>query len=266
MNKYSISLFLRKLGLIQISDKLRFFFGYMSSSFSRRRFFRENPNVVVPPAYFIYETYNLNYYSFYFNSMDTAKWLVSYFTKYKTLEGLRVLDWGCGPGRIIRHLPSNMGSSCEFYGTDYNEKYIKWCNENLPDLKFSQNQLQPPLQFEDNSFDIVYGISIFTHLSKDMHYAWFNELIRVTNTGGILFLTLHGDAFKVKLTDSEKELFEKGEIVIKANTKEGHRTFAAFHPTLFVKELVGKNEILEHVPGLIKNGQSAQDVWIIRKV
>jgi ubiquinone/menaquinone biosynthesis C-methylase UbiE len=220
----------------------------------------------MPPAYFIYETFNLNYNSFYNKSIETAEWLVSFFRKYKTLEDLKVLDWGCGPGRVIRHLPSFMGKTCKFYGTDYNKKYIKWCKKNLPDVTFIINHLHPPVEYDDNTFDIVYGISIFTHLSKEMHYAWFKELMRVTNPGGIVFLTLHGDVFKVKLTDAERELFENGELIIKARTKEGHRTFGAFHPSSFVIELIGKNEILEHVPGVIKNGKPGQDVWIIRKV
>jgi len=202
---------------------------------------------------------------FFFQSIDAAEWLVSFFKKYKTLENLKVLDWGCGPGRIIRHLPHFMDKSCKFYGTDYNKKYIKWSGSNISDVSFSVNQLQPPLQFNDNYFDIIYGISIFTHLSKKMHYAWFDELMRVLKPGGILFITLHGNAFQEKLTKSERDDFDKGKLVVKSNTKEGHRTFGAFQPPSFVKKLIGKNKILEHIPGDIKNGRPQQDVWIIEK-
>jgi SAM-dependent methyltransferase len=125
--------------------------------------------------------------------------------------------------------------------------------------------IKPPLQFESNKFDIVYGISIFTHLSKEMHFAWFTELIRILKPGGLLFLTFHGEVHTFKLSDSEKDLFKKGELVIKANTKEGHRTFGAFHPESFVIKLIGENEILEHKPGENKDGKAGQDVWIVRK-
>ena len=121
------------------------------------------------------------------------------------------------------------------------------------------------MSFEGDAFDVIYGISIFTHLSKEMHFAWFNELLRVLKHGGIMLLTLHGSAFKEKLTKAEKIKFEKGELVVKSNTKEGHRTFGAFQPASFVKELVGLNEILEHIPGDVKNGKPQQDVWIIKK-
>ncbi len=266
MNKYYLSSLLRKTGLIKYFDKLRFFIAFVKTYKLRKRFFKDNPDVSLPPAYFIYETFNLNYYSFYDKSIETAKWLVSFFKKYKTLESLNILDWGCGPGRIIRHLPLFLDESCKFYGTDYNKKYIRWCNSNIPDISFSVNQLQPPLQFDKNYFDIVYGISTFTHLSKEMHFAWFDELMRIIKPKGILFFTTHGNAFKVKLTKTEQSDFNMGKLVVKSNTEEGHRTFGAFQPPLFVKKLIGNNKILEHIPGDIKNEKPQQDIWIIEKV
>jgi SAM-dependent methyltransferase len=194
-----------------------------------------------------------------------AKWLVSFFDKYITLEDVKVLDWGCGPGRVIRHLPNFMDKTCQFFGTDYNEKYIKWCSNHIPAVSFSLNRLGPPLQFENNTFDIIYGISIFTHLSEEMRLAWFNELIRTLKPGGILLLTLQGNAFTEKLTKGEKINFRKGHLVVKSNTKEGHRTYSAFQPIAFVKELIGVHEILEHIEGDKINNKPQQDVWIIKK-
>ncbi len=263
--KYLISSFLRRIGLMTFADKIRFCMEWIKNYKLRKQFLAENPGVVLPPAYFMYETFNLNYYSFYNKSIDAAEWLVSFFKKHKKLENLNILDWGCGPGRVIRHLPSFMDTSCTFFATDYNKKYIKWCSENIPGIKFRLNKLQPPLEFENDSLDIIYGISIFTHLSKEMHFAWFSELMRILKSNGMLFLTLQGEAFKVKLAEAEKKDFDLGNLIVKANTKEGHRTFGAFHPPSFIKELIGKNEILEHVPGIIKEDKPQQDVWIIKK-
>jgi ubiquinone/menaquinone biosynthesis C-methylase UbiE len=266
MTKYYLSALIRKLGLIQVLDKLRFYIQYILTNKARNNFFKTHPYLKLPPPYFLYETYNLNYESFYKNGSETAKWLADYFKKHKKLENVNILDWGCGPGRVIRHLPDYIDKSCNIYGTDYNEKYVKWCQMNLSDIKFIKNELAPPLKYENNFFDIIYGISIFTHLSKDMHYQWFNELLRVLKPNGILFLTLHGDAFKIKLTESEQKMYTSGQVVIKSNTKEGHRTYGAFHPDKFVHELIGNNKILEHVKGGVKNGMPQQDVWIIGKV
>lgn len=264
MNKYVVLSFIRRVGLIQIADYVRFLVNYAVTFRSRRAFLKRNPGVVLPPAYYLYETFNLNYESFYLKSRDTAQWLVSHIAAFEQFDNRKILEWGCGPGRVIRHLPGILPSSCQFYGTDYNAKYIEWCRKNLKNITFFENGPEPPLPFPDNFFDIIYSISVFTHLSLKSHYSWFDELERVAKDGGILFFTVHGEVFKEKLTDSEKKLFERGELVTKAGTKEGHRTFAAFQPPSFIRQLVKDHQILAHHPGVKENGIPRQDVWIVR--
>jgi len=266
MNKYIVSSFVRRLGLIKVADYFRFFIYYAKTFRSRRSFYRNNPGVQLPPAYFIYETFNLNYESFYIKSRDTAQWLISNIAAFEPFDGKKILEWGCGPGRVIRHLPDLLPSSCQFYATDYKPKYIAWCRKNLNNIAFHTNDLEPPLPFPEGFFDIIYSISVFTHLSLRSHYTWFAELERVIKNGGILFFTVHGEVFKEKLTDSEKKLFDRGEPVIKAGTKEGHRTFAAFQPPSFIRQLVKDHQILVHKPGVIENGIPRQDLWIVRIV
>ncbi len=215
--QYFIQIFLRKIGLIRLADNLRFLILYASTVKQRRKFFKTHPGIKLPPPFYIYETFNLNYFAFFDKSNETAKWLLGYFSKYKTLKNISILDWGCGPGRIIRHLPQLLDNSCKLYGTDYNKKYIQWCIRNIPGVSFNHNNLQPPLLYSNNMFDIIYGISIFTHLSESMHFAWFNELIRILKPGGILFFTMQGEAFRMKLSESEKNLFDAGKIVVKSN-------------------------------------------------
>ena len=245
-------------------DKAYFYLMYMKTYGKRKAFRKAHPDFVFPPAYFIYETFGLNYAEFY-KGKDTAEWLLSHFKKYKSLKDVNILDWGCGPGRIIRHMPSLLDESCSFYGTDYNKKYVTWCSENIPEVTFRPNQLEPPLPFEDNELDIIYGISIFTHLSESMHYAWFNEFMRVLKPGGVLFLTLHGKVFKVKLSETEQQQFDEGHLVVLSNSKEGHRTFGAFHPVPFVEKMAADSRILEFVEGVVKNGKPQQDIWIFQK-
>ena len=263
--KNKISTFLRKTGLIKCMDKIHFYLVFIKSYQKRKSFKKANPDVILPPAYFIYETFGLDYYQFYNASIETASWLISYFEKHKSLFDVNILDWGCGPGRVIRHIPTLLDKSCRCYGTDYNVKYVEWCSKYIQDVEFKLNSLEPPLLFEDNKFDVIYGISIFTHLSEKMHYAWFNELIRVLRPGGILFLTLHGNSFKTKLSSEDKQKFDDGQIVVLSSSKEGHRTYGAFHPVPFVKELAGNNNILEFVEGDVIDGKPQQDIWIFQK-
>mgnify|MGYP001065664695 CR=1 FL=1 len=266
MTKAQISNLLRKLRLLYLTDWLRFYYQKFKNRNINKAFKLRHPDVKLPPDYLIYESFQINYHKYYTQSKDTAKWLINHFEKHIDLKGKRILDWGCGPGRIIRHLPELLGKDCRFYGTDYNKKSIDWCAQNLPNIAFNNNTLKAKLPYDDNNFDVIYGISIFTHLSEQLHYDWYRELYRILKPNGILFLTTHGDNYKVKLTDSELKSYQKGELIVRDNVKEGHRTFAAFHPEAFLKKLFNNIKIAEHIEVKPKKGGwLPQDIWILKK-
>jgi SAM-dependent methyltransferase len=126
--------------------------------------------------------------------------------------------------------------------------------------------LNPPTTFDDNFFDVVYGISIFTHLSESNHDAWYNELIRILAPGGILYLTTHGDVFCDKLTTKEKATYNEGKLVVRGKAIEGHRVYAAFHPPSYIRTLFGQQAtILKHIEGKRTDWGMEQDVWVVRK-
>ena len=265
MIKSKISILLRKLGLMHLGDRLNFHYQKYTNRNSNRMFKENNPGVVLPPDYMIYESFQMNYDNYYNDSLNTAKWLIGYFEKYIELKNIKLFEWGCGPARIIRHLPDLLATTCEIYGSDYNAESINWCTKNIEDVYFSINNLQPPLQFADNYFDIIYATSVFTHLSEEMHYAWFEELKRVLKKNGIIFITTHGDNCKPKLNAKERKRYEAGNIVIRGNVKEGHRTFAAYQPVKFMEKLFSDVEILEHVTREPEGNYIPQDIWIVRK-
>ncbi len=266
MKKGAISNFLRKLGLLQSADYFRFWLEKIRNRKKNRDFLNGNPGVKLPPDYLIYESFQLDYQKYFTDSEETARWLAGLLKKHIELDGVKILDWGCGPGRVIRHLSKFTGPECEFYGTDYNAESIAWCSENLPGILFNRNSLEAGLPYENNFFDVIYGISVFTHLSKKMHFAWFSELLRVLKPGGIMLFTAQGENFRAKLTTNELTVFDEGKLVIRGQTKEGHRTYSAFHPKKFMEELFAPAEILEHIERQPENGGwLPQDVWMLRK-
>jgi len=266
MKKGQISILLRQFGLMYLTDCIRYFIERFKNRKINNDFKKNNPEVKLPPDYLIYEAFQINYKKYYTESIDTAKWISNFFSKHIELKDKKILDWGCGPGRVIRHLPGVIGNGCEYYGTDYNIKSIDWCSKNLPNIKFNNNSLNAGLPYSDNFFDIIYGISIFTHLSEQLHYDWYNELYRILKPNGVMFLTTQGDNFKVKLTESELNKYNNGELIIRGKVKEGHRTFSAFHPTSFMNTLFNNVEILEHIETKPENESSLpQDIWIIKK-
>lgn len=264
--KVFISSFLRKLGLLYFSDKLRYLYILFKTSRERKEFREKYPNIILPPNYLIYESYRLNYSKYYFDGKESAQWLINNLSKHTSFNKIKILDWGCGPARIVRHLPELLNYNCDIYGTDYNEQSINWCKKNIENVNFNCNNLDAVLNYPDNYFDVIYGISIFTHLSEKLHYSWFNELLRITKRDGILFFTTQGKAFVSKLTLQEQNTFLAGQVVEKGNTKEGHRTYSAFQPFDFFSKIIDKNEIVEFVEGKLINGQPEQDVWIIKKL
>ena len=104
-------------------------------------------------------------------------------------EKHRILDFGCGAGRIIRCFkPLKEGR--EIWGVDISTKHILWCHQNLcPPFKFITTTTFPHLPFEDNYFDIIYAGSVFTHISE-LAGAWLLELRRILRPEGRCYITV----------------------------------------------------------------------------
>ncbi|MDH2357115.1 methyltransferase domain-containing protein [Bradyrhizobium sp. SSUT112] len=177
---------------------------------------------------------------------------------------LSVLEWGCGPGRVIQHLPRLLGGRARLFATDYNSKTVAWCKSSIAGISFAENSLAPPLPFEDSTMDAVYSISVFTHLSEAMHFAWIKELERVLKPGGLLLVTMHGNLSCHSLTQAELKVFRDGDLVVRANVKEGSRLYATFHPDQFVStQLLANFEMLRKVEPFAPFMR--QTLWVARK-
>jgi SAM-dependent methyltransferase len=117
-----------------------------------------------------------------------------------TLEGKRVLDFGCGAGRTLRHFIGD-ADKAGFWGCDIDEPSIAWIREHLsPPLHVFLNSPAPPLAVADGTFDLVYAISVFTHLA-DSWADWLLELNRVLAPEGLLLLTFIGEGAIAWVTD-----------------------------------------------------------------
>lgn len=265
MNKGELSILLRKLGLMKFTDDLRYRMQKNEKRRKNKEFKRKYPDIKLPPDYLIYESFQIDYDEYYTKSINSAKWILDHVKKFHTINNVSILDWGCGPGRIIRHMPAFLDDNSKLFGTDYNSKSIDWCKTNIDGIDFNCNSLEAKLPYKDDSFDIIYGISIFTHLSEKKHYDWITELTRVLKHGGVMFLTAHGDSFIDKLTEIEKSEYQKGNIVERGMTIEGHRTYTAYHPAGFMNKLFEKLKILEHIEIPTSGSKAQQDIWIVGK-
>ena len=104
--------------------------------------------------------------------------------------GLRILDWGCGCGRITRYLA--VAGVLELRGCDIDAEAIAWCRRNLEGT-FSVNAPEPPLPYADGELDVVVASSVFTHLARGHQEMWLRELQRILAPGGLLLASVSGE-------------------------------------------------------------------------
>ncbi len=177
-------------------------------------------------------------------------------------ECASVLDFGCGCGRVIRHLRH---LPAELHGCDSNPVAVDWCAENLPFGQFAVNALESTLPYDADSFDLVYALSVFTHLPPNLQAHGMRELHRVLKPGGALVISVHGDALASRLTRAERMDYRAGRLVVRGGDLAGTNHCAAFHPPPFVRGPFASGfEVLDLAPEGA-TGNPPQDAWVLRK-
>ena len=83
-------------------------------------------------------------------------------------------------------------SSARITGVDVDPDNVAWCAAHLPFVAARTIPLHPPTSLRAGSFDLIAGISIFTHLSESVQLEWLEELRRLSAPGAILLMSIHG--------------------------------------------------------------------------
>ena len=267
MSKNNIAHYLRKFYLLQFADYLMFVGNVLKNRKPNKFFLADHPGFIPPPAYLAYDAYNhTNWQNYYEMGLRHSTLISDLIREHFCENEIKICEWGCGPARVIRHLEKIEGfEKIQLFGTDYNEKTINWCQKNIKHVHFSQNSLKPPLPLASEAFDCVYAISVFTHLSERLHYAWIDELFRILKPNGILIFTTHGDLSAERLLPVEKKTYDAGSFVVKDQIKEGKKFFAAYHPPQFVKRKLLKGYVVIKHIGNLASYQLEQELWVVKK-
>ena len=73
--KTQLSDTLRRLGLLGAADHARFLVERVRNRAKNRAFLAAQPHVAVPPPYFVYETFQLDYAKYYHGGREVAAWI-----------------------------------------------------------------------------------------------------------------------------------------------------------------------------------------------
>ena len=144
-----------------------------------------------------------------------------------------ILDFGCGCGRVARHWSGVRGGP-EVYGCDYNPDLVAWCAANLPAIRATTNQLAPPTPYVSGSFDLIYALSVFSHLDGPLQRGWLGEFRRLLRPGGLLVLSVLGERLRHRLGREEQQRFDCGEIVVQRPRMAGRNLCTVYHPRPYV--------------------------------
>lgn len=125
------------------------------------------------------------------------KWKRYFVEQVHLIPTAKVLDVGCGIGRIARPLTGYLTDSAEYRGFDIVKEGILWCQQNItprfPNFEFKlsdvYNKYYNPtgtvracdykFPFDDGYFDFVFLTSVFTHMLPEDVENYLCEISRV---------------------------------------------------------------------------------------
>lgn len=145
----------------------------------------------------------------------------------------RLLDIGCGIGRIAIPLTNYLNEKGSYEGFDIVKPTIKWCQKKITtsfprfnfihvDLKNDLYNLSTDIQakdfvfpYADREFDLVIATSLFTHMTEEDTLNYLKEINRTLKPGGKCFAS-----FFILTEESRKEMLNNDEFNFKY--KYGH--------------------------------------------
>jgi SAM-dependent methyltransferase len=147
----------------------------------------------------------------------------------QSIESMDILDFGCGVGRVV--LPFHFKYRRPTAAVDLVPRYINYLKEQVPEVQSRVISPSPPLPFRSNSFDVIYSISVWTHLNPDSGAAWLREIARVLRPGGLALISTssHGQLGKHRAHEERKALWsdvtdeqlEREGIIFRGQEKKG---------------------------------------------
>jgi SAM-dependent methyltransferase len=135
----------------------------------------------IHPADSMYNTGKDWYYSV---GLSAIRAISSALVAGPTMEVGRIFDFGCGYGRVARHLCSAFPNSRLFF-CDQHAEAAKFCATTFRGEVVGENDLP-------SNIDLLWVGSVFTHLDVDRSRILLQRLLQLLAINGILVATFHG--------------------------------------------------------------------------
>lgn len=239
-----------------------------------------NSIALLPPSHLLLRISGNPSAKDFIRSFDDLKYTVKNYLQQTGLEFRQfenILDFGCGVGRYLMAFEPELLPNQKLFGCDVFPECATWCQENIKFATVKHNNIQPPLPFENNQFDLVNAVSVFTHLRLDLQHLWAWDIYRVLRPGGILFMTLHGPQFFPIIynifrsgTAHQAEMYSIGEEGLflyldhEGETDgQGQHTIAAVHTPACYQEIFSMFQHIQRFPQ--SNLANGQDLYILQK-
>lgn len=154
-------------------------------------------------------------------------------------RGKRVLDFGCGAGRVLRQFHDE-AQVAELYGCDIDQPSIDWLRENMaPPFRPFAVAEEPGLPFEDEALDLIWAASVFTHLTD--HWAgWLLELHRALRPDGLLLASFLNSTMGERFLPLPWDEDRVGMLTIGHGTPWDHGGPAVFHSEWWLRAHWGR--------------------------
>ncbi len=143
---------------------------------------------------------------------------------------------------------------------------IEWCGKNMA-AHFAKCGSEPPLVYSDRTFDCVYAISVFTHLSDAHQIHWLREIYRIVTPGGILMMTVHGEGCWRVLPDEDVAALRRRGFLFKTSSKLRGIVPDWYHTSFHSREYVLRTaaELGFRPLSYLENGLGYQDLVILER-
>jgi SAM-dependent methyltransferase len=109
----------------------------------------------------------------------------------------KILEIGCGPGRIVRHYA---GQNYDITGIERSEVAVNEIRKKDPSLKIDQGDALS-LPYADEAFDLVMAFGVYHNIEHGLELG-LSEASRVLKHGGSFVISMRPDNFEMWLNEA----------------------------------------------------------------